>query len=117
MSKHETHIGSVDHSTFTIGDHSTAVSYHGSAGQADLAEALSELLGLVSRYPGPAADDVLALGVDARRELTAGTPQRGTFRRVVDAARKLMGALGSAAAQANALADAITKVSDLVRHL
>jgi hypothetical protein len=47
----------------------------------------------------------------------ADKPETEIFRRLVDATRKMMGALGSRIVKAGELAGAVAKVGDLMRHL
>ena len=117
MSTYETHIENVHDSTFAIGKKAKAVRNSGGADLRDMAEALSVLFGIVSKYADPAADEVLDLAVAARREISADRPEKEVFRRLVDATRKLMDKLGSRIIEAGALADAVAKIGDLLRHL
>lgn len=117
MSTYETHIENVHNSAFAIGKKATAV---GNSGQADpraMADAVSALLGIVSKYVDPAADEVLDLAIAARREISADQPRKDVFRRLVDATRKLMDTMGAKIVEAGGLADAVAKIADLTRHL
>lgn len=117
MSTYETSIGDVHNSTFAIGKKAMAVGNSGRLERDDMAAALSVVLGIVGKYTGPAADEVLDLAVAARREISAEKPEQEIFRRLVDATRKMMDKLGSRIIEAGALADAVAKIGDLVRHL
>jgi hypothetical protein len=117
MDTYETHITNVDNSTFAIGKKAKAVGNSGQADRDDMFEALSVLLGIVGKYKGPEADEALDLAVAARREIRADKPEKEIFRRLVDATRKMMGALGSRIIEAGELAGAVAKVGDLMRHL
>jgi hypothetical protein len=117
MSNYETHIENVHGSTFAIGKKAKAVGNGGPADLRDMTEALSELFCIVSKYTGPAADEVFDLAVAARREMSAERPEKEIFRRLVEATRKMMATLGSKIIEAGALADAVAKIGDVVRHL
>jgi hypothetical protein len=117
MSTYETHIENVQGSTFAIGERARAVGNSSNADLRDMAEALSVLFGIVSKYADPAADEVLDLAVAARRGISAGKPEEAVFRRLVDATRKMMDKLGSRIIEAGPLADAVARIGDLVRHL
>jgi hypothetical protein len=117
MSSYEIRIKEVHGSTFAIGDNSRAGGSLGAADQGAMAEALRVLLGVVSRYQDPAADEVLDLACAARGEIKAAEPDKDVFRRLVDATRKMMDTLGSRIIEAGALADAVAKIGDLLRHL
>jgi hypothetical protein len=117
MSSYEIRIKEVHDSTFAIGDNAQAGGISGSPDRDGVAEALRELLGIVSRYTDPGADEVLDLACAARGEIRAAEPDKEVFRRLVDATRKLIDKLGSRLIEAGALADAVAKIGELVRHL
>ena len=117
MSSYEIRIKEVHGSTFAIGDDAKAGGNSGSQDRDGMAEAVRELLGIVSRYTDPAADEVLDLACAARGEIKAAEPDKEVFRRLVDATRKMMDKLGSGLIEAGALADAVAKIGDLLRHL
>lgn len=116
MSTYESHIGSVVNSTFAIGENARAQSGP-HPGDDDLVKALNTLLRIVTQYSDPAAIEVKDLALAASREVSAGEPKRETFRQLAEAARRLMSKLGSGLIEASALADAVGKISDVVRHL
>jgi uncharacterized protein YqeY len=117
MSSYETHIGKVDNSTFAIGQNARAEAKFSRGDRDDMAETLKELLVIVSKYTDPAADEVLHLAQAATYEISADKPKKEVFRRLADATRKMMNKLGPGITQAGALADAVAKISDMIRHL
>lgn len=117
MSTYETHIGKVDNSTFAIGEKAKAEGKSGDRYRDDMAETLRVLLGIISKYTDPAADEVRGLALDASREISADKPKKEVFRRLADATRDMMDKLGSRLIEAGALADAVAKISGLIHHL
>lgn len=120
MSNYETRIKQVVNSTFAIGDNAkaeTKLARRDRGDRDEMAEAVRVLVDIVSRYTDPAADEVLDLAQAASRELDADKPAREVFRRLADATRAMMTKLGSSVIGAGALADALTKITDLLRHL
>jgi hypothetical protein len=117
VSTYNTRIEKIESSTVAIGDNATAVGASGSRDRDDMVETLSVLLGIVGKNTGPAADEVLRLALDARREISVGKPDKEVFRRLVDATRKMMQKLGSSVIGAAELADAVAKISEVIRHL
>jgi hypothetical protein len=117
MSTYETHIGNVDNSTFAIGENARAQGTVHRRDRDDLVEAVGTLLSIVTRYTDPAAVEVQNLALAARREISAEKPRKEPFRRLTEAAQKLMGKLGSSLIEAGALADAVGKISDVIHHL
>ena len=117
MSNYETRIEQVVNSTFAIGDNAKAEAKLARRDRDEMAEAVRVLVDIVSRYTDPAADEVLDLAQAASRELDADKPAREVFRRLADATRAMMTKLGSSVIGAGALADALTKITDLLRHL
>lgn len=117
MSNYETRIEQVVNSTFAIGDNAKAETKLARRDRDEMAEAVRVLVDIVSRYTDPAADEVLDLAQAASRELDADKPAREVFRRLADATRAMMTKLGSSVIGVGALADALTKITDLLRHL
>lgn len=117
MNSYEAHFGNVDKSVIAIGENAKAEGYFGTRERDDMAETLSVLLGIVRRYTDPAADEVFNLALAANREIRADKPQKDVFQRLVDATRKMMKRLGSSVIGAGELADAVTRISELIRHL
>jgi hypothetical protein len=60
---------------------------------------------------------VLHLAQAATYEISADKPKKEVFQRLADATRKMMDKLGSGIIQAGALAEAVAKISDMIRHL
>jgi hypothetical protein len=117
MSTYETRIGQVVNSTFAIGDNAKAEEKFARPDRDEMAEALRVLVDIVSRYTDPAAEEVLDLADAASREIDADQPRKEVFRRLADATRTMMTKLGSGIIGAGALADAVTKITDLIHHL
>jgi hypothetical protein len=124
MSSYEIRINEIRGSTFAIGDNATAGGTSTPLDRDGMKDALAVLLGIVSGLPKPkpdepdsGADEVLDLACIARGEIKAAEPDKAVFRRLVDATRKLMDALGPKIIEAGALADAVAKIADLTRHL
>jgi hypothetical protein len=117
MSSYETHIGKVDNSTFAIGEKARAEAKVSRRDRDNIAETLKVLLGIVSEYTDPAADEVLYLAQAASHEISADKPEKEVFRRLADATRKMMDKLGPRIIEAGVLADAVAKISDMIRHL
>lgn len=117
MSTYETRIGQVVNSTFAIGDNAKAEAKFIGRDRDEMAEALRVLVDIVSRYTDPAANEVLGLADAASREIDADKPDKDVFRRLADATRTMMTKLGSSVIGAGALADAVTKITDLMHHL
>jgi len=117
MSSYEIRIKEVHGSTVAIGDHAKATGAPGPQEREAMAKALEVLLGLVSSYAGPEADEVRDLAHAAQAEVAAPKPRKKVFRRLLDATRAMTAALGSKIVQAGELADAVAKVADLLRHL
>jgi hypothetical protein len=117
MNTYETHIGKVDNSTFAIGEKVRAETKISRLDRDDIAETLQMLIGIVSKYTDPAAGEVLDLAQAASDELSADKPEKGVFRRLADATRKMIDKLGPGIIEASALADAVAKISDMIRHL
>jgi hypothetical protein len=117
MSSYEIRIKEIHGSTFAIGDNASAGGAPAPLDRDGLREALAVLLGIVGRLEESAADEVLDLACDARGEIRAAEPNKDVFRRLVDAAKAMMAALGSRIVEAGALADAVEKIADLTRHL
>jgi hypothetical protein len=117
MSSYETRIGKVSKSAFAIGDNATVEGTFDQRARDDMAGTLRELLGVVSKYDDPAAAEVMDLVLSASREIGADKPQREVFRRLSDATRKMMDKLGSRIIEAGALAEAVARIGDLIRHL
>jgi hypothetical protein len=116
MSSYEIRIKEVHDSVFAIGDSAKAEGNFGPQDHDDMAEALRVLLGIVSKYTDPSADEVLNLACAARVEINAAEPDKAVFRRLVAATRKMMDELGSRIIEAGALAEAVAKIGDLIRH-
>ncbi|HEX3955850.1 MAG TPA: hypothetical protein VHZ03_04370 [Trebonia sp.] len=117
MSSYETHIGKVSKSAFAIGDNVRVDGTFDQRARDDMADALRELLGIVSNYRDPAAAEVMDLVLSATREIGADKPQKEVFRRLSDATRKMVDRLGPGIIEAGALAEAVARISDLIRHL
>ena len=117
MSNYEINIERVDNSTFAIGKKAKAEGRSGDRYRDDMAETLRVLIGIISDYTDPAADEVRGLALDASREISADKPKKEVFRRLADAARDMMDKLGSRLIEAGALADAVAKISGLIQHL
>jgi len=117
MSSYEIRIKEVHGSTFAIGDNAQAGGIRGPQDRQGMEEALRVLLGIVSRCTDPVADEVLDLACAARGEVKAAEPDREVFRRLVDATRKMMDTVGAKIIEAGALADAVAKIGELLRHL
>lgn len=117
MSSYETHIGRVDKSTFAIGDNAKAVGTSSHEDGGDMMEALSVLIGIVSKYAGPDVDEVLGMALAARQEVIAEKPDKKLLQRLTEATRKMMEKLGSSVVEVGALADAVAKISNMVHHL
>ena len=117
MSTYETHFGNVEGSNFAIGDNARAEGTFSRRDRDDMTETLRELLRIASKYTDPAAEEVRGLTLDASREIGSGKPERDVFRRLAEATRRLMEKLGPGVIEAGALADAVAKLADLVRHL
>lgn len=123
MSSYETRIDQVHNSVFAIGDQASArgrpdrVDRDDRIARDEAAQAVRMLLGILSKYSDPAAVDAAALAKAASREITAEKPDKNLFQRLADATRVVLKKLGPGIAEAGALANAVTKVSDLVRHL
>jgi hypothetical protein len=117
MSKYETHFGKVENSTFAIGKNAKAEGKSSGRDLDDLTETLRVLLDIVSKYNDPAAYEVKNLALAAGREISSGKPEKEVFRRLADATRKLLDKLGPSVIEAGALADAVAKISELIRHL
>jgi hypothetical protein len=117
MSSYEIRIKEVHGSTVAIGDHAKASGAPGPLDRDAMTSALEVLLGIVGSYDEPEAKAVRDLARAAQGELEAPKPRKEVFRRLVDATRTMTAALGSKIVQAGALADAVSKVADLMRHL
>lgn len=117
MSNYEARIGKVVNSTFAIGENARAEAKFGSRDLGDMADALKLLRSIVSNYTDSTAYDVLELAVAASHEITANEPEKEVFRRLADATRKMMRKLGPSIVEAGALAEAVAKISDLIRHM
>jgi hypothetical protein len=116
MGTYETNIGKVDNSIFAIGEKARAEGKISRRDRDDMTDTLKLLLRIVSRYTDPAADEVMDLALAASQEISADKPEREVFQRLVDATRKMMHKLGPSVIEAGALADAVTKISDLIHH-
>jgi hypothetical protein len=79
-------------------------------------QSLPWLLAIVSKYGDPVADEVRDLTLAASREIGSGKPEREVFRRLAEATRKLMEKLGPGVIEVGALADAVAKITDMIRH-
>ena len=117
MSSYEVRINEIHRSNVAIGDNATAGGTPAALDRDGLREALTVLLGIVSRLTEPPAEEVLDLACAARGEIKAAEPDKAVFRRLVDATRAMMASLGSKIVEAGALADAVAKIADLTRHL
>ncbi|HXO47866.1 MAG TPA: hypothetical protein VN897_11370 [Mycobacterium sp.] len=124
MSSYEVRINEIHRSNVAIGDHATAGGTPAPPDRDEMKAALTVLLAIVTRLPEPqegepdsGAGEVLDLACAARGEIQAAEPDKDVFRRLVDATRKMMVALGSKIIEAGALADAVAKIADLTRHL
>jgi hypothetical protein len=117
MSSYEIRIKEIRGSTVAFGDNAKAVAGPDAVDHEGVAEALRVLLGIVARYPGPETDEVLDLACAARGEIKAAKPDKAVFRRLVDATRTMLDALGSKIVEAGALAEAVARIADLTRHL
>jgi hypothetical protein len=116
VSSYETNIWKVENSNFAIGDHATAEGSFSNRDRDDMAGTLRGLLAIVSKYGDPVADEVRDLTLAASREMGSGKPEREVFRRLAEATRKLMEKLGPGVIEVGALADAVAKISDMIRH-
>jgi hypothetical protein len=117
MGTYETHIGEVSNSAFVVGEKGKAEVNFGRPDRDDIAEPLRVLIGIVSKYAHPVADEVLELAVAARREMGAEKPEKQVFQRLTEATRKMIDKLGASLVEAGALADAVTRISDAIHHL
>ncbi len=116
MDSYETNIGRVDNSVFAIGRNARAQGRIERQDH-DLAEALQTVLSVVREYTDPAAIEATGLSMAAIRQIEAGQPEKDVFARLVDAARKVLGNLGAGLAEAGTLAEAVTRISEVTRHL
>jgi hypothetical protein len=117
MSSYETRIGQVHNSVFAIGDQASARGRLDRIDRDEGSRAVQVLLGILSKYSDPVALDAASLARAASREITAEKPDKSLFQRLADATRAVLENLGPGIAEVGALADAVSKVSDLVRHL
>jgi hypothetical protein len=116
VSSYETNNWKVENSNFAIGDNAKAEGTFNNRDAEDMAETLKVLLAIVSKYTDPVADEVRDLTLAASREIGSGKPEREVFRRLAEATRKLMERLGPGVIEVGALADAVAKISDMIRH-
>lgn len=116
MSSYETHIDKVEGSAFAIGDNARAESHVNRVDSAELADALRSLAGIAARYQDPSAVQVVDLAVAAGREVDAEQPDKGIFGRLAGAARKMMSDLGPRLIEVGALAEAVSRISELAQH-
>lgn len=117
MSTYETHIGNVDKSVFAIGEKAKAEGNFGRRDREDMAETLRVLLGIAGKYSDSEAVEVHDLALAASREISADKPEKEVFRRLADATKKMMNKLGPSVIEAGALAEAVARISDMIRHL
>src|SRR5262249_58799455 len=103
-------------STFAIGEKAKAKGKSGDRYRDDMAETLRVLLGIISKYTDPAADEVRGLALDASREISADKPKKEVFRRLSDATRDMMDKLESRLIEAGGHAASVGRITCAVAH-